>query len=90
MKRGNTRFSEGLACVEIEGKMGYIDRTGCIVIAPQFEIANDFSEGLAIVVTDGGYGYIDKEGKLVIEKQFSWAGKFFGWLVNVIVVDNMG
>ena len=29
------------------GKMGYGNRTGQIVIAPQFDYADDFSEGLA-------------------------------------------
>jgi hypothetical protein len=35
--------------VEIKGKTGFMDRTGKIVIEPQFEDAEDFSEGLAPV-----------------------------------------
>jgi hypothetical protein len=42
-------FSEGLVPVEIKGKTGFMDRTGKIVIEPQFEDAEDFSEGLAPV-----------------------------------------
>jgi WG containing repeat len=87
---GACDFSEGLACVEVGGKMGYIDLKGRIVIAPQFEIAQDFSEGLAVVTKDGYYGYTDKEGRVVIEPQFTWAGQFSGGLAHVMVGDKMG
>ena len=36
---------------EAEG-WGYINKTGRVVIAPQFDAAGDFSEGLARVVVD--------------------------------------
>lgn len=42
-------FSEGLVPVEMNGKTGFMNRTGQIVIEPQFEDAEDFSEGLAPV-----------------------------------------
>jgi hypothetical protein len=34
-----------------DGKVGFIDRTGKIVIPPQFDNVDDFSEGLAAVST---------------------------------------
>jgi len=46
-------FSEGLLPLEVKNKWGYTDRTGKIVIAPQFEDAEDFSEGLAPVKIHG-------------------------------------
>lgn len=59
-------FSEGLAPVQVsEKKAGYIDKTGKIVINPQFNVAFPFYGGLAQVYTDSGMGYIDKEGKYV-------------------------
>jgi hypothetical protein len=45
----NHSFSEGLVPIEVKGKTGFMDRTGKIVIEPQFEDAEDFSEGLAPV-----------------------------------------
>lgn len=42
-------FSEGLVPVEMNGKTGFMDRKGKIVIEPVFEDAEDFSEGLAPV-----------------------------------------
>ena len=51
-------------------KWGYIDRTGTIVIEPQFDWAEEFSEDLAAVKIEGACGYIDKTGKIAIEPQF--------------------
>lgn len=48
------------------GKWGYINRAGEVVIAPQFNLANNFSEGLAAVLTRDGWGYIDATGRMVI------------------------
>lgn len=57
------------------GKVGFIDKTGKIVITPQFDNAlNDegrtFSEGLAAVKVGDKWGYIDKSGKFVIPPKF--------------------
>jgi hypothetical protein len=71
-------FSEGLAAVQdsVDPRhlIGYIDKTGAVVIKPQFDWAGEFSEGLAaIAIKKNGvekYGYIDKTGAWVIQPQF--------------------
>lgn len=40
---GESAFHDGLALVDIGGKKGYIDKTGKVVIAPQFSYAYPFS-----------------------------------------------
>ena len=66
--------------VDVEGKYGYIDKTGQIVIEPKFNYAEDFSEGLAIFrIGDdetGSFGYIDTTGKIVIKPRFKGAVSF--------------
>jgi hypothetical protein len=64
----NANFSEGLAAVRAaDGKLGYIDKTGKIVIPPQFLYARPFSEGLAAVANDQfAFGYINAQGEVVI------------------------
>jgi hypothetical protein len=47
------------------GKFGYIDRSGKVVIPPSFDEAHQFSNGLALVKTNGRYRYIDRKGKTV-------------------------
>jgi hypothetical protein len=46
-------------------KWGFIDRTGKLVIPPQFFHARNFSDGLAPVWLSPRRGYIDKTGKFV-------------------------
>lgn len=42
-----------LYVVNVNGKYGYIDKTGKIIITPQFDEAYPFSEGLASVKIGG-------------------------------------
>ena len=69
-------FFEGLVVVLSHGKYGFADKTGNLVIPPQFDQASGFSEGVAAVKIDGKYGYIDKTGEWVIEPQYMWADRF--------------
>ncbi|MCC6274370.1 MAG: WG repeat-containing protein [Leptospiraceae bacterium] len=62
-------FFDGLVGVKIDGKYGFIDKTGEIVILSQFDgIWSDyrglFFEGLASIKIGNKYGFIDKTGKL--------------------------
>lgn len=64
-------FSEGLATIWLaDGKCGYIDRTGKIVIKAEFGSAGPFRHGLALVSkpgnTPGHRGFIDKTGRPVV------------------------
>jgi hypothetical protein len=63
-------FSEGLARVFLVKKLGFIDKTGEIVIECKYEDAKDFSNGLAAVKINGLWGFIDHTGTMVIEPQF--------------------
>ena len=76
-------FRDGLAPVKLNGKYGFIDKTGSEVIPLIYEGASTFSEGLAVVKTNGKYGFIDKKGKLVIPAKFEDAGRFFEGLALI-------
>ena len=62
-----------LFLIKQDGLYGYIDKTGRVIIKPQFRYAHDFSEGLAMVGPrqSNKWGYIDKTGSFVIEKIFA-------------------
>jgi hypothetical protein len=62
--------------VDQNGKWGFIDAKGRIVIRPTFEQVSYFSEGLAAVKMNGQYGFIDKTGKMVITPRFRYAFDF--------------
>lgn len=53
-----------------DGKWGFIDDEGEIVIKPVFQEAKSFSNGLAAVYDGEKWGFINKDGDLVIDYQF--------------------
>ena len=56
---------EGLYLIVENKKFGFMDKSGKVVVNPQFDRAFDFSDGLAVVVVGGKMGYIDKTGKYI-------------------------
>lgn len=62
--------AQELARVRDNDKFGFIDRSGAMVIAPQFDKAGDFSEGYAPALQDKKWGYIDTSGKWVIQPTY--------------------
>ena len=59
-----------LTCEYKDGKYGYKDSKGNVVIPFKFHFAHDFSDGMAIVVNESGeVGYINTKGELAIPYQ---------------------
>src|SRR5262250_2522337 len=59
-----------LFAVYKDGKSGFIDSTGKVVIPLQFDSANGFNEGLALVTLKGKKFFIDATGRTVFEAKF--------------------
>lgn len=66
MERGFD-FSDGLARVVLDGKYGYIDAEGNLVIPAKWDDAGAFNNGRAWVVSDGKVRIIDTTGNVVAE-----------------------
>lgn len=80
-------FSEGLAAVVWNHKIGFIDKTGSVRIPFVFEYSEfdfnffqyglaRFSEGLCAMTSNRKFGYIDKHGGTVIPFIYDCAGSF--------------
>jgi len=67
---------EGYAAVCNDGKWGFVDTDGKLVIDYTYEEAESFSNGFAAVYADGKWGYIDTEGNQMISFQFLAATHF--------------
>jgi len=94
-----TKISKGINNMDLEsfeesGKWGYRDKSGNVIIKPQFSLeAGNFSEGLASVGVrrekevygrpNFQYGYIDQTGKFVIPPKFDFAGDFKNGLAEI-------
>lgn len=64
-------LSDESAAVKQDGKWGFMDKEGKIMIEPQYEDARSFCNGYAAVKQNGKWGFINKEGTVIIEPQFS-------------------
>jgi hypothetical protein len=69
-------YGNSLIRVFSNGKVGYIDTTGKIIIEPKFANAFDFSEGLAPARLNGKFGLIDIKGNFVIEPKYDYIERF--------------
>lgn len=80
-----TSFAQHIALFPIEknGKTGYIDATGKVVITPRFEAGWPFSEGMAAVQIGSDWGYIDETGKIVIKPIYFSAASFREGIADV-------
>ena len=85
------RYEEGLACVHLNGKYGFVDLNGEEIIPLIYDYADDFREGLALVEVNNEYGFIDKEGKVVIPfRNHEWCKGFSEGLASFRVSGKYG
>lgn len=84
-------FSDGVACVYLNGKAGFIAISGNFVIEPKFEEADwTFSNGLTWFVQNKKTGFIDLSGTIVIEPKFDNADFFNEDVTTVRIGDKYG
>ncbi|NOV04747.1 hypothetical protein GC097_32785 [Paenibacillus sp. LMG 31457] len=89
--------------IQVDGKWGYINKMGKMVVEPTYAWADDFHDGVAIVLlnnnSDGSkdtkdqdsvkYGAIDMTGKMVVKPDFSYITKYNEGVAGAIQVDAM-
>lgn len=83
-------FSEGLAAVRIDGRWGYIDRTGAVVIDPTFEAVGPFRGRYAEFRVGETAGVINRQGRVVLAPQFKRILPFSGDVFLAVPADGGG
>lgn len=81
---------DGFAAVCIDGKWGFVNTDGELVISCTYEDAESFQNGYAAVCTEGKWGYIDSDGNVVIEPVFSEAKHFSSEGTAVVRINVQG
>ena len=96
---GPDYFSEELIRIRVNKKIGFADKNGSIVIAPQFDFVYPFSEGLAAFCIggriskgkeynsylNGKWGFIRNDGKIVISPIYDKASSFKNGIAEVVI-----
>ncbi len=63
--------AQQLVAFKENGKAGFKDQRGKIIIAPKYTGAEEFSEGLVCVSLNDVWGFIDETGKVVIPFKYN-------------------
>ena len=71
-----TQVSDSLTASKKEGKWGYTNTAGKMVVPYKYDAVSDFSEGLAVVVHNDMYGAIDTTGRTVVPFKYDHLGNF--------------
>lgn len=82
--------AEGLQPFNKDGKYGFINHEGNIVIPIMYDCAFDFSEGLACVSLDEKNGFINKKGQIVVPLIYDDALPFHKGLAAVSLDGKYG
>src|SRR5947209_3363006 len=70
------KSDELLVPIKKDGRMGFVNLQGKVVIPTKFRKVGKFSEGLAAARLEGFYGYIDHSGNYVIPPIYDYAEEF--------------
>ncbi|MBP6688102.1 MAG: WG repeat-containing protein [Lacibacter sp.] len=68
--------AEGFGAVLKDGKWGFVDTSGKLVIPLQFENPSQFKQGFATVKKEGKMGIINKTGKVLVDFLYDYIGDY--------------
>ena len=69
-------MSDDATAVKIDGKWGFVNKSGDIEMMTEYKDAKPFSNGFAAVYDGKMWGYINKNSTVVIDFEFNEAGSF--------------
>ena len=78
------------ATYRVDGRWGFIDTTGRVVLPPTYAFMGVFCEGLTIAATDAGDVYLDVNGNVALPGPYQEATDFIDGLARVKVDGRWG
>ena len=82
--------SDGRVPAIRDGKNGYLDLQGNVVIPIVYDAGRSFSDGLAAVQKGSKWGYVDRDGRTMIPFEFDEAGQFANGLAPAKIGKRTG
>jgi len=79
--------AQDLALARLDGKYGYINRDGEMVIDNQYLDAGSFSDDVAAVMKDDKWGFIDRTGEWVVSPVYNRVKRFDSGIAVVLKDD---
>ena len=75
---------------KVNGKWGFINRKGEVIIEYQYSSSKDFNEGLAPIKINSKWGFIDSSNNLVISPQYDDVDLFYNGLAAIKINGKWG
>jgi hypothetical protein len=79
--------SEGMRGIRRDGRYGFVDSRGRLLIANRYEGIGTFREGLAPMMILGKWGFVDKEDKIAVNPNFE---RVTGFNSGIAIVQRAG
>ncbi|MDC3252665.1 WG repeat-containing protein [Crocinitomicaceae bacterium] len=73
-----------------DGRYGFMNTSGAVVVSNEYDFTGVFQEGLAVVVKNEKFGFVNKRGELQIPCMYSSANDFVHGLAVVELGDKIG
>mgnify|MGYP002585005645 CR=1 FL=1 len=84
-------FSEGMACVKLNGKYGFVNKLGQEIVPLKYDfVAWEFNEGMAGVKLNGKWGYINQQGEEIVPPKYTDTYSFNEGLAGVVLNRKRG
>ena len=83
-------YAQNLKSFRTEGKSGFRNAAGAVIIPAQYEQVGNFSSGLAAVKLNNKWGYVDKTGNEIIPFKYYYVQDFSEGLAAVELNDKWG
>jgi len=82
--------SEGLIGMKRNGKYGFVDSKGRLVIANRYENIGEFHEGMAQIMLLSKWGYINRDEQIMVQPTYDKAENFYFGLAIVTSNNKVG
>lgn len=83
-------FEANLFLINLDGKYGYMNNKGKMIIPPQYDDGFDFDEGVATVQINDKWGVINIKGEIIIPAKYAEPVRFSEKLAEVIINGKWG
>ncbi len=83
-------FSEGLAKIQKNDRVGFANQYGGVEIPFKYDWADNFQEGAARASINNKYGHVDKHGREIVPLTYDWVGSFHEGLAKVVAKGKTG
>lgn len=83
-------YSQNLVKYQLNGKIGFKNQSGAVVLPAKYDLVESFKDGIATVKIGNKCGVISRLGKEIIPVKYDWIASFYEGIATVRIGDKYG